>query len=58
MKHTIEINTVEALLLIELLYYNRLKNTTDKLMAERLRNRIIEEVHKDLIDDTIGENYG
>lgn len=57
MKHTIEINTVDALLIAELLYDNRLKNTTDKLIAERLRNKIIEKVSKDLVSNTIGENY-
>ena len=48
MKHTIEINTIDALLLVQLLHDNHLENETDKLIAERLRNQIIEIVGNDL----------
>ena len=44
MKHTIEISTVDALLIVQLLHDNNLENETDKLIAERLRNKIIKEV--------------
>ena len=44
MKHNIEINTVEALLIVQLLRENALENETDKLIAKRLKDMIIEEV--------------
>ena len=50
MKHTIEISTVDALLIIQLLHDNNLQNKTDKLIAERLRNEIIEKVGKELTE--------
>ena len=48
MKHTIEISTTDALLIVQLLHENYLENETDKLIAERLRNEIIEKVAKEL----------
>lgn len=48
MNHTIEINTVDALLIVQLLHNNYLKNETDKLIAERLKNEIIEKVSREL----------
>lgn len=48
MKHTIEINTIDALLIVQLLHDNHLENEIDKLIAERLRNKIIEQVGKEL----------
>lgn len=48
MKHTIEIRTVDALLIVQLLHDNHLKNETDKRIAERLRTEIIEKVTEDL----------
>ena len=53
MKHTIEIDTVDALLIVQLLHENYLKNETDKLIAERLRNEIIEKVGKELSERQI-----
>lgn len=50
MKHTIKISTVDALLIIQLLHDNNLQNETDKLIAERLRNEIIEKVGKELTE--------
>lgn len=44
MKHNIEISTVEALLIVQLLRENDLQNETDKLIAERLKDTIIEKV--------------
>lgn len=44
MKHNIEISTVEALLIVQLLRENALENETDKLIAQRLKNMIIEKV--------------
>lgn len=44
MKHSIEISTVEALLIVQLLRENALENETDKLMAQRLKDMIIEKV--------------
>ena len=48
MKHTIEINTVEALLVVQLLRENNLESETDKLIAERLKERIVKAVSKEL----------
>ena len=48
MKHTIEINTIDALLIVQLLHDNHLENETDKLIAERLRSKIIEQIGKEL----------
>ena len=48
MKNTIEISTTDALLIIQLLHDNHLENEIDKLIAERLRNQIIEKVGKEL----------
>ena len=48
MKHMIEIDTVDALLIVQLLRENGLENETDKLIAERLKNKIIEKVGKEL----------
>jgi hypothetical protein len=48
MKHTIEISTAEALLVIQLLRENQLENETDKLVAERLKYEIISKVNEDL----------
>ena len=42
MKHTIEIKTVDALLIVQLLHDNHFENVVDKTIAERLRNEIIE----------------
>jgi DNA-directed RNA polymerase specialized sigma subunit len=50
MKHTIEINTVDALLIVQLLHDNHFENVVDKAIAERLRNEIIEKVGKDLYE--------
>lgn len=44
MKHNIEISTVEALLIVQLLRENSLENETDKEMARRLKDTIIERV--------------
>ena len=44
MKHNIEISTVEALLIVQLLRENALENETDKLIAQRLKDMIIEKV--------------
>lgn len=44
MKHNIEISTVEALLIVQLLRENDLQNETDKLIAQRLKDMIIEKV--------------
>ena len=52
MKHTIEINTVDALLIVQLLHDNHFENDTDKLIAERLRNKIIKKVGKELSEHT------
>lgn len=50
MKHTIEINTVDALLIVQLLHENHFENVVDKAIAERLRNEIIEAVGKELYE--------
>ena len=50
MKHTIEISTVDALLIVQLLHDNHFKNVVDKAIAERLRNEIIEKVGRDLYE--------
>lgn len=50
MKHTIEISTVDALLIAQLLHDNHLENEIDKSIAERLRNEILEKVGKELSD--------
>ena len=50
MKHAIEISTVDALLIVQLLHYNHFENVVDKTIAERLRNKIIERVGKDLYE--------
>lgn len=44
MKHNIEINTVEALLIAQLLCENDLQNETDRQIASRLKDMIIEKV--------------
>ena len=44
MKHTIEISTTEALMIVQLLHENYLKNETDKLIAERLKGMLIEKL--------------
>lgn len=48
MNYTIEIDTIDALLIVQLLHDNYLKNETDKLIAENLRNKIIDMVGKEL----------
>lgn len=48
MEHTIKINIIDALLIVQLLHDNHLTNETDKLIAERLRNKIIEKVGREL----------
>ena len=48
MKHTIELSTVDALLIVQLLRENNLESKTDRLIAERLKNEIIEKVGKEL----------
>lgn len=48
MRHTIEINTVEALLIVQLLRENNLENETDRLIAERLKDKIVKIVGKEL----------
>lgn len=48
MKHNIEISTVEALLIVQLLRENNLENETDKLIAKRLKDTIIEKVASQL----------
>lgn len=50
MNHTIEINTTDALLIVQLLHDNHLENEVDKAIAERLRNKIIEKVGKELYE--------
>lgn len=50
MKHNIEINTVEALLIVQLLRENDLENETDRLIAKRLKDTIIEKVAMQLRD--------
>lgn len=50
MKHAIEISTVDALLIVQLLHDNHFENVVDKTIAERLRNKIIERVGKDLYE--------
>ena len=54
MKHTIEISTVDALLIVQLLHDNYLENEIDKAIAERLRNEILEKVGKELSDQQRG----
>ncbi len=53
MKHLIEISTIDALLIVQLLHDNYFENDADKLIAERLRNEIIEKVGKELSEHTI-----
>ena len=48
MKHTIEISTVDALLIAQLLRENNLENETDKEIAKNLKNMLVELVAKDL----------
>ena len=48
MKHTIEISTADALLMIQLLRENNLENEIDKFGAERLKEKIITTVSEDL----------
>lgn len=48
MKHTIEISTADALLIVQLLRENQLENETDRLIAERLKYEIISQVNEDL----------
>jgi len=48
MKHNIEISTVEALLIVQLLRENVLENETDKLIAQKLKDMIIEKVATEL----------
>ena len=48
MKHTIEISTVDALLIVQLLRENNLENETDKLIAKRLKDKIIKIVGEEL----------
>lgn len=48
MKHTIEISTIDALLIVQLLHENNMQNETDKRIAERLRENILETVGKQL----------
>lgn len=48
MKHNIEISTVEALLIVQLLRENALENETDKLIAQKLKDMIIEKVATEL----------
>lgn len=50
MKHTIEISTADALLIVQLLRENQLENKTDKLVAEKLKYEIISQVNEDLRD--------
>lgn len=50
MKHTIEINTVDALLIVQLLHDNHFENVVDKSIAKRLRKEIIEAVGKELCE--------
>ena len=48
MKHNIEISTIEALLIIQLLHEDNMSNETDRLMAKRLKDMIIEKVSNEL----------
>lgn len=48
MKHNIEVSTVEALLITQLLRENNLENETDKAMAKRLKDMIIKKVATEL----------
>ena len=48
MKHTIEISTADALLIVQLLRENNLENEIDKLGAKRLKEKIIKTVSEDL----------
>lgn len=50
MKHAIEISTVDALLVVQLLHENHFENVVDKAIAERLRNKIIEAVGNELYE--------
>ena len=54
MKHAIEISTVDALLIVQLLHDNHFENVVDKTIAERLRNKIIKRVGKDMYE-TVNE---
>lgn len=51
MKHNIEISTVEALLIVQLLRENALENETDKLISQRLKDMIIEKVSNALSEE-------
>lgn len=48
MNHNIEISTVEALLIVQLLRENELENETDKAMAKRLKDTILKKVTAEL----------
>ena len=53
MKHIIEISTADSLLLIQLLSENNLENEIDKLAADRLKERIVQAVSKDLSEQQL-----
>ena len=48
MNHNIEISTVEALLIVQLLRENDLLNETDKSIARNLKDMIIKKVTTEL----------
>lgn len=51
MKHNIEISTVEALLIVQLLHENNLSNETDKIIAKRLKDMIIKKVSSEFSNE-------
>ena len=55
MKHAIEISTVDALLIVQLLHDNHFENVVDKAIVERLRNKIIEKVGKITDNESLKE---
>lgn len=53
MKHVIEMSTVEALLVFNLLDKIDIQNEIDKQIAERLKERIMDTVANQLSDHTV-----
>jgi hypothetical protein len=51
MKHNIEISTVEALLIVQLLHENNLSNETDKIIVKRLKDMIIKKVSSEFSNE-------
>ena len=52
MKHTIEISTVDALLIVQLLHEKYFENETDRNIAEKLRDKILTIVGNNLSEQT------